>query len=604
LPVFSGDQLGPDLALIPFGDIRIWVHAHSVYSRDKVLRQVRTSELLAIWDYKGKLESRGWSQSEGLRVLRARLLAPLAKMLRCFAQSACDAILLKLDGVHDRRDLALAGSRGFTSDVPFSPLEAKASAWLTAAQADDAEVDLSAWAFPSETIEKARARVVLRRFVLRWWVFNLRRETMRWWNRNRRDPRDIAAIHDCIFRARACSYWHWHRGSRLFFWRFPPEFREQMRDGIPFYHIAPSPKGHAHNMPSPSREAEIECRRKVFQLRYRHFIEKGFTDLITQRFPIVELMVEGEVLDIRVVWNSKSNGHNATLWAPGFMLDDIGDVLEMVTKWLSVPVATYLDAGSPSQDYTRSPSTFVKSLQGDIDVGAMFNNFWVHPSERHALGVRVINTRPKGEYKHHEFWRFCVLHFGGRCLPYLACQSQRIILEMCKGDRRDATNHWQWETVCLNLPGHIDYDPSMPRVMLLRRDGELATREANYVDDIHPCIRERDGSNEARQACAQLKSRMNALGNQADDRKYRLPTVTPGAWNGVIIHTDTNFPRMSTTLKKWMRFKEGISWILTEGRSKGVLSTVELRRIAGLGVNILQVYQDAKCYLKGIFKCP
>jgi hypothetical protein len=137
--------------------------------------------------------------------------------------------------------------------------------------------------------------------------------------------------------------------------------------------------------------------------------------------------------------------------------------------------------------------------------------------------------------------------------------------------------------------------------MLLRRDGELGTREANYVDDIHPCIRERDGSNEARQACAQLKSRMNALGNQADDRKYQLPTVTPGAWNGVIIHTDTPFPRMSTTLKKWMQFKEGISWILTEGRSKGVLSTAELRKIAGLGVNILQVYQDAKCYLKGIF---
>ncbi len=103
--------------------------------------------------------------------------------------------------------------------------------------------------------------------------------------------------------------------------------------------------------------------------------------------------------------------HNATLWAPGFMVDDVGDVIEMVTKWLSVPVATYLDAGSPSQDYTQSPSTFVKSLQGDIDVGAMFNNFRIHPSERHALGVRVINTAPQGEYEHHESWQFCALHF-------------------------------------------------------------------------------------------------------------------------------------------------------------------------------------------------
>ena len=153
--------------------------------------------------------------------------------------------------------------------------------------------------------------------------------------------------------------------------------------------------------------------------------------MITQRFSIVKLEVDGVIREIRVVWNSKSNGHNATLWAPGFMLDDIGDVIEMVTKWLSVPVAAYLDAGSPTQDYTQSASTFVKSKQGDVDVGAMFNNFPTHPLERHALGVRVINTRPEGQYECHEFWRFCVLHFGGRPSPYLACQAERIILELC-----------------------------------------------------------------------------------------------------------------------------------------------------------------------------
>jgi hypothetical protein len=98
-----------------------------------------------------------------------------------------------------------------------------------------------------------------------------------------------------------------------------------MRDGTPFYHIAPSLVGHAHNMPSPSREAKIECQNKVFQLHYRHFIERGFTDLITQRFPVAKLMVDGEVCDIRVVWNLKSNGYNSTLWAPEFMLDDVGD---------------------------------------------------------------------------------------------------------------------------------------------------------------------------------------------------------------------------------------------------------------------------------------
>jgi hypothetical protein len=60
------------------------------------------------------------------------------------------------------------------------------------------------------------------------------------------------------------------------------------------------------------------------------------------------------------------------------MLDDIGDVTEMVTKWLSVPVATYLNAGSPSKDYTHLASSFVKSKQGGIDVGVMFDNFTTH----------------------------------------------------------------------------------------------------------------------------------------------------------------------------------------------------------------------------------
>jgi hypothetical protein len=94
---------------------------------------------------------------------------------------------------------------------------------------------------------------------------------------------------------------------------------------------------------------------------------------------------------------------------------------------------------------------------------------------------------------------------------------------------------------------------------------------------------------------------MNSFGNQADDCKYRLLTVTPGAWNGVLVHTDTSFPMMSTTTKKWTRFKKGLAWILMEGRNTESLSTAELRKISGLGVNIMQVYQDAKCYLKGIF---
>ena len=175
-------------------------------------------------------------------------------MLRRFSQSVSNAILLKLWQVDCQTpdEESQGGFRGFIGDIPFSPLEVNATTRVAAAQADDAEVDLSAWSSPSETEEEAHARVILRRFAVRWWAYNLRREDMRWWNWNGRDPHDHAAIKDYIFRARVSTYWHQHWGSPLFFWRFPKEFQRQMRDGNPFYHLAAPPVGHVHNMPAPS----------------------------------------------------------------------------------------------------------------------------------------------------------------------------------------------------------------------------------------------------------------------------------------------------------------------------------------------------------------
>ena len=143
-------------------------------------------------------------------------------------------------------------------------------------------------------------------------------------------------------------------------------------------------------------------------------------------------------------------------------------------------------------------------------------------------------------------------------------------------------------------------DPSLPRVLCLREDGELASAEVDYVDDIHPTSRGRDSAN-AIAAAKWLRSRMNSVGNQADDRKYRIPTCRPGAWKGEIMHTDQPFPRKATTAKKWSRLKSGLSWILETSHTADVVPTAELRRIAGLGINVTEVYQDSRCYLKGFF---
>ena len=86
------------------------------------------------------------------------------------------------------------------------------------------------------------------------------------------------------------------------------------------------------------------------------------------------------------------NGHNATVFAPDFMLPTALDAEDQVVKWLSLRVAEYLQQGSPTMDYTQDASICIKTLQGDIDVGQYFNNFRVHPADQHTLGVRYIYT--------------------------------------------------------------------------------------------------------------------------------------------------------------------------------------------------------------------
>ena len=105
-----------------------------------------------------------------------------------------------------------------------------------------------------------------------------------------------------------------------------------------------------HDHPAPSREAEIEARKKVFKLNFEWQLEHNFVRLVVLRFSKVKILVDGVVIDIRVIWDSKYNDHNSILWAPSFMLDDCGDVQEHMVKWMTISVGQFLGIGSPPQD--------------------------------------------------------------------------------------------------------------------------------------------------------------------------------------------------------------------------------------------------------------
>ena len=76
-----------------------------------------------------------------------------------------------------------------------------------------------------------------------------------------------------------------------------------------------------------------------------------------------------------------------TLWALGFILDGVLGVENQVVKWLDTPVREYLLNGSPVMDYTRKLDCFIKTKQGDIDVGQHFNNARAYPVNRPPLGL-------------------------------------------------------------------------------------------------------------------------------------------------------------------------------------------------------------------------
>ena len=95
---------------------------------------------------------------------------------------------------------------------------------------------------------------------------------------------------------------------------------------------------------------------------------------------------------------------------------------------------------------------------------------------------------------------------------------------------------------------------------------------------------------------------MNSIGNQADERKFRQPTLRPGAWAGLIIHTNTPFPMKPTTGKKWTKFKDGLNWLIEEVLDGAkFVKTGTLRSLAGLGVHITEIYTHGRCFLKSFF---
>ncbi len=151
---------------------------------------------------------------------------------------------------------------------------------------------------------------------------------------------------------------------------------------------------------------------------------------------------------------------------------------------------------------------------------------------------------------------------GFRLSPYNSVRMYLIAEEIIRGDRRNSTNAFQWDTIRLNLPGTTKYDPLQAWLSKQRADGSLASNFVCFVDNLRATGQGRERIIEAGHA---ISTREAWLGIQDALRKLRSwgGTRRPGAWAGasvcveedvrvVVLVSQDKWDRMKTICHQWL----------------------------------------------------
>jgi hypothetical protein len=166
--------------------------------------------------------------------------------------------------------------------------------------------------------------------------------------------------------------------------------------------------------------------------------------------------------NIGMVYDGSLSGLNKVMWTPWFSLPNINTLLRIVET-----------------------GTFM----GYAHIVEMFLNFFLDPNLRKFAGVDFTKFFPEhgGES---EVWRVRWAHIamGLQPSPFIAVQIMAWLDEIIFGDPSDKGNNvFTLDIIKLNLPGRLDYDPSMQWAYTLRlNDGKIAAYFLLYIDDARP----------------------------------------------------------------------------------------------------------------------
>jgi hypothetical protein len=136
--------------------------------------------------------------------------------------------------------------------------------------------------------EKVTHEIVKRDKVKYGWSMSGKSTYSTWWHGSpRAGDQDMEIGRDCVRRICDSSWWNWDGGSTPFFWRWPSEFRTQMRDGTTLWFdstLAPAYKRPQRADNNPTLKSRVK--EKLDKVLQRRYFEVGLVKSLTTFFGV------------------------------------------------------------------------------------------------------------------------------------------------------------------------------------------------------------------------------------------------------------------------------------------------------------------------------
>jgi hypothetical protein len=131
-------------------------------------------------------------------------------------------------------------------------------------------------------------------------------------------------------------------------------------------------------------------------------------------------------------------------------------------------------------------------------------------------------------------------------------------MERVFGLKNKKSNVFGWQHMRMNLPGDLEYDPTVPWVFKAKSDGSLAA-------DVHVYVRNIRCSGQTEVECWRASQRVSlvlaSLGLQDAARKRRPPLTEGGAQAGSVVHTSGGEVVVLAPQDKWEMLRRQIEWL-------------------------------------------